>query len=144
MPDLQTTASYYENKPHLARSKIEAMKRGFLGRCPACGSGRLFGRFLKVVDHCPECNEDYTHQRVDDLPAYLVVLVVGHIVVGGFMMTDLVWIVPGWLHLAIWVPITLLLSLALLQPTKGAIVGLQWAARMHGFGGDHPKPEGTP
>jgi uncharacterized protein (DUF983 family) len=47
-------------------------------------------------------------------------------------MTEL----PMWLHLSIWVPLTVILALALLQPVKGAIVGLQWALYMHGFGGE--------
>jgi uncharacterized protein (DUF983 family) len=38
-----------------------------------------------------------------------------------------------WLHAAIWLPLTFGMSLALLQPIKGALVGLQWAFRMHGF-----------
>jgi uncharacterized protein (DUF983 family) len=37
-------------------------------------------------------------------------------------------------------PSTLALSAALLQPFKGAIIGWQWAKRMHGFdpAADHP------
>ncbi len=119
-----------------------AIKRGLLGVCPACGSGRLFRAWLKPCDQCDNCHEDYTHQRADDLPAYLVILLVGHITVGGFMMTDMVWLVSGWVHLIIWVPLTLILSLLLIQPVKGGVIGLQWAMRMHGFGGDEPRPEG--
>lgn len=119
----------------------QAMKRGVLGRCPHCGEGRLFRAFLKPVDNCAVCNEDFTHQRADDLPAYLSIVLVGHIVVTGFMMTDLVWTLSNWTHLAIWTPVTLLLALGTIQPIKGAVIGLQWAARMHGFGGNEPKPE---
>ncbi len=129
------------------RPLVPAMKRGFAGQCPRCGSGKLFRAYLKPVDNCAACDEDYTHQRADDLPAYLVVLIVGHITVGGFMIAEMTTDWPGWLHLAIWVPITLVLSLALLQPIKGAVIGLQWANYMHGFGGeddfvgdDHGKP----
>lgn len=125
------------------RDVAKSIKRGLRGRCPHCGEGRLFRAFLKPVDHCAVCNENYTHQRADDLPAYLSIVLVGHIVVGGFMMTDLVWTVSNWVHLAIWTPITLLLALATIQPIKGAVIGLQWAARMHGFGGEEPKPEGS-
>lgn len=123
------------------RPVAPAIKRGFLGSCPACGSGRLFRAWLKSCDRCAACNEDYTHHRADDLPAYLVILLVGHITVGGFMMTDMVWLVSSWVHLGIWVPLTLILSLLLIQPVKGGVIGLQWAMRMHGFGGDEPKPE---
>ena len=117
-----------------ARPVWPAVRRGMLGTCPNCGSGKLFYRFLKSVDHCPACHEDLTHQRADDLPAYLVIVIVGHLVVGGFMMTDLVWPASDWVHLAIWTPLTLLLSLIMIQPIKGGVIGLQWAMRMHGFG----------
>ncbi|RYG94539.1 MAG: DUF983 domain-containing protein [Alphaproteobacteria bacterium] len=124
-----------------ARNVGKSMKRGLFGRCPHCGEGKLFRAFLKPVDHCSVCNEDYTHQRADDLPAYLSIVVVGHIVVGGFMMTDMVWTLSNWTHLAIWTPLTVLLAMTTIQPIKGAVIGLQWAARMHGFGGNEPKPE---
>lgn len=121
-----------------------AMKRGFLGRCPHCGQGRLFRAFLKTHERCSVCGEAFHHHRADDLPAYLVVLIVGHVVVGGFMGLETATDWPGWLHLAIWVPITLVMALALLGPTKGAVVGLQWANFMHGFGGDTDRFETHP
>lgn len=110
-----------------------AMIRGFLCTCPNCGRGRLFGRFLKVVDHCDVCGEDFTAQRADDFPAYLVIVVVGHIVVPALLAVAIAYDPPAWLQLAIWLPITLFASLGLLQPTKGAIVALQWQTGMHGF-----------
>src|SRR5579872_7446331 len=58
-----------------------AMKRGFRGRCPRCGEGRLFRAYLKVANNCSACGLDFTPHRADDLPAYLVIVVVGHIVV---------------------------------------------------------------
>lgn len=125
------------------RDMAQSITRGLFCRCPNCGQGRLFRAFLKPVDNCAVCNEDYTHNRADDLPAYLTIVIVGHIVVGGFMMTDLVWTMSNWAHLAIWTPLTLILALAMIQPIKGAVIGLQWAARMHGFGDHEPKPEGS-
>jgi uncharacterized protein (DUF983 family) len=120
------------------RSLMQAIARGFMGKCPHCGEGRLFGKFLKVADSCDVCGEEFHHHRADDLPAYLVIVVVGHIVVGGLMVFERAFALSMWTHLAIWVPITLVMTIGLLQPTKGAVVGLQWALRMHGFSG---KPE---
>lgn len=117
------------------RSLAKSMWKGFLGRCPHCGEGKLFGRFLKVADSCDSCHEEYHHHRADDLPAYLVIVVVGHIVVGGVMGMENIWPLSTWQHLAIWVPVTLLMTIGLLQPTKGSVVGLQWALKMHGFSG---------
>jgi len=55
--------------------------RGLRGKCPNCGKGRLFRAFLKVADRCDRCGEELYHHRADDLPAYLVVVLVGHLVV---------------------------------------------------------------
>ncbi len=112
----------------------QAMWRGFLGHCPHCGQGKLFRAFVKSVDNCSVCGEDYTHQQADDFPAYITITIVGHIVLGGFLAMETLFIMSNWAHLAIWVPLTIIMSLALLQPIKGAIIGLQWANYMHGFG----------
>lgn len=114
-------------------SITRAMWRGFLGRCPNCGEGRLFGRFLKVADACPACGEEFHHHRADDFPAYLVIVVVGHIVVPMVLSVETHYAPSYWVHLALWLPLTLGLSLGLLQPTKGLVVALQWSAGMHGF-----------
>jgi uncharacterized protein (DUF983 family) len=116
-----------------AISLPQALARGFAMKCPNCGRGRLFGRFLKVVDHCEVCAEDYTPQRADDFPAYLVIVIVGHIVVPALLAVAVAYDPPAWLQLAIWLPITLFASLGLLQPVKGTIVALQWQTGMHGF-----------
>lgn len=113
----------------------QSIMRGMLNTCPACGSGKLFRSFLKPVDACAACNEEMSHQRADDLPPYLVIFVIGHVAVGGFMMTDLAFPMSMWIHLAIWTPITILAGLLSIQPIKGGVIGLQWALRMHGFGG---------
>lgn len=112
-----------------------SMARGFVGRCPHCGNGRVFGRFLKVSDSCNVCGEEFHHHRADDLPAYLVIVIVGHLMVGAFMGTETLFALSTWQHLAIWVPAALVIAIGLLQPVKGAVVGLQWALRMHGFSG---------
>jgi uncharacterized protein (DUF983 family) len=110
-----------------------SIKRGFRGRCPRCGEGKLFRAFLKVDDHCSSCELDFTPHRADDLPAYLVIIIVGHIVVPMALWIETDYAPPVWLQLSIYLPFTLVASLALLQPVKGAVVGFQWALRMHGF-----------
>lgn len=126
------------------RSLWQAMGRGFRGRCPHCGDGKLFRAYLKVADRCEQCGEDLHHHRADDLPAYLVIFIVGHIVVGAFMGAEAMLELSTWQHLAIWVPLTVVATIALLQPVKGAVVGLQWALFMHGFGGEEDKLETHP
>lgn len=116
------------------RNVWQAMARGFRGRCPKCGEGKLFQAFLKVADDCPACGQDFTHHRADDLPAYLVIVIVGHIVVPLALWIETNFAPPVAVQLAIYLPLTLVAALALLQPVKGAVVGLQWGFRMHGFG----------
>ena len=122
------------------RDVWQALKRGFRGRCPRCGEGKLFRAFLKTADSCSNCGQDFTPHRADDLPAYLVIVIVGHIVVPLALMIETNYSPPVALQLAIYLPVTLVASLALLQPVKGAVVGMQWALRMHGFDEQNPDP----
>jgi uncharacterized protein (DUF983 family) len=120
------------------RNVWTALKRGFRGRCPRCGQGKLFRAFLKVDDHCSVCQLDFTPHRADDLPAYLVIVIVGHIVVPTILWIETDYSPSIALQLSIYLPLTLILSLALLQPVKGAVVAIQWALRMHGFDEQNP------
>ena len=90
--------------------------------------------YLTVRDACPACGEALHHQRADDAPAYFTMFVVGHLVVGGVLSLEKAFAPPTWVQLSVWLPMTLVLSLALLPVIKGALVALQWALRMHGFG----------
>ena len=119
-----------------------AMKRGFRGRCPRCGQGKLFRAFLKCDGNCAVCDLDFTPHRADDLPAYLVIIIVGHIVVPTALWIETDYSPPVWLQLSIYLPFTFFASLALLQPVKGAVIGLQWALRIGGF--DENAPSDTP
>ncbi len=123
------------------RPLVQAMGRGFRSRCPKCGQGRLFRAFLKVVDRCAVCGEEYFHQRADDAPPYFVILITGHVVVPIALSVEIAYSPPYWLHALLWTPLTLAFVLGLLQPIKGAIVGWQWANRMHGFDPDHRDDE---
>jgi uncharacterized protein (DUF983 family) len=126
--------------PSAKRDVWTAMKRGWRGRCPRCGEGKLFRAFLKVANNCSVCGLDYTHHRADDLPAYLVIIIVGHIVVPLALLIETNYAPAVALQLAIYLPLTLIASLVLLQPVKGTVVGVQWALRMHGFDEANPEP----
>jgi uncharacterized protein (DUF983 family) len=128
-----------DSAPAEKRDVWTSLKRGFRGRCPRCGEGKIFCAFLKVADRCSACGLDLTPHRADDLPAYLVIVIVGHIVVPLALMIETNYSPPVALQLAIYLPLTLIASLLLLQPVKGAVVAVQWALRMHGF--DEPNPE---
>ncbi len=115
------------------RSVWQSLSRGARLRCPSCGKVKIFRAYLKVNDICPNCHEELHHHRADDAPPYFTMLIVGHVIVGGVLALEQSHAPPTWVHAAIWLPLLLIMSLALLPPIKGALVGLQWALRMHGF-----------
>jgi uncharacterized protein (DUF983 family) len=118
------------------RETWPALRRGWNGKCPCCGNGPILRGYLTVRDACPSCGEDLHHQRADDGPAYLTILIVGH------LMAPLLLFVFTTFHpepvtmIAIFSLFTVVTSLYLLPRIKGAMVALQWAKRMHGFGAD--------
>lgn len=116
------------------RNLKQSLFRGWKRKCPNCGSGPMFRSYLTVRETCPVCTEDLSHHRADDGPAYLTILIVGHI-----LAPLLLWVYtefrPEPIVLATGFSIAcVLLSLYLLPRLKGAIVAFQWAKRLHGFG----------
>lgn len=111
-----------------------AMLRGWRRRCPCCGAGPLLRGYLKVRDTCPVCGEELYHQRADDGPAYLTILIVGHLM-APLLLYIFVEYRPDPLVLASAFCVgTVALSLFLLPRLKGVMIAIQWAKRMHGFG----------
>jgi uncharacterized protein (DUF983 family) len=111
-----------------------AMWTGAKCRCPACGRGKLYRGYLKVVDACSSCGTELHHQRADDAPPYFTMFIVGHIVIGGLLAVEKKFAPDTMTQLLIWLPLACILSLALLPVIKGALIGQQWALRLHGFG----------
>lgn len=122
----QSTPEEREMKP--------ALFKGWRRKCPNCGKGALFKGYLKVNDSCPVCREELFHHRADDGPAYLTILVVGHLM-APLLHIAFVHFRPEPLVLfTIFTVGCVTLSLYLLPRLKGAIVAYQWAKRMNGFG----------
>jgi len=134
-------ADYQDLEP---RSVWTAMRKGWRRRCPSCGEGRVFDGYTKVNDECPSCGLELHHHRSDDLPPYLSIMIVGHIIVPLVLIVEQTWHPVLWLHMALWLPLVILLSLYLLPRLKGAVIGLQWANRMHGFGLEEEDEPVTP
>ena len=135
MTDLATPA--FSQVPAAAcaeRPAKAAVICGWRRRCPACGKGRLFDGYLKVRPACPECGEVFSHHRADDGPAYLTMLIVGHLMAPLLMWAFLVWRPEPMVLALSFSAGCAALSLFLLPRLKGALVALQWAKRMHGFG----------
>jgi len=94
----------------------------------------MFGRYLKVRDVCPVCALEMHHHRADDAPPYFTMMILGHILVPLALMLERAAAPPLWQHFSLLLPLTLILTLLLLPRVKGALISLQWANRMHGFG----------
>lgn len=117
------------------RPMKQALLRGAVGRCPACGEGKLFNGYLKVRHDCPNCKEEFHHHRADDGPAYLTVLIVSHIV-GPLILVIYMMYRPSAMTMLLGFSAAVIVSsLALLPIMKGGFVAFQWARRMHGFDG---------
>ncbi len=111
-----------------------ALRRGFRCKCPNCGSGPVLRGYLKVNDTCPVCREELHHHRADDGPAYLTILLVGHLMAPLMLTVFTVWRPEPLVLFTIFAVGCVGLSLYLLPRLKGAIVAFQWARRLGGFG----------
>lgn len=99
---------------------------GLKARCPRCGKGRLFSGFLRPAQNCDACGLDFGFADSGDGPAVFIILIVGFIVVGAALAVEVLYQPPYWLHGLLWVPLTMLLSLALLRPFKATLLALQY------------------
>jgi uncharacterized protein (DUF983 family) len=126
--------------PAEKRELLPAILNGLRCRCPKCGEGKIFRAYLKVNDACPACGEEFHHHRADDLPPYIAIIIVGHILIGLMMHLEMEYaIAPIW-YVVTMVPTALILPLVMLPSIKGGVVALQWANRMHGFDPKHRDP----
>lgn len=128
-----TTAPTPDTPDDAERLRLPAMLRGWRGKCPNCGAGPLLYGYLKVHDHCTVCDLEFHHHRADDGPAYLTLLLVGHL-----MAPMLHWVFVTFrpepiVLFTIFAVGTVALSLYLLPRLKGAMIGFQWAKEMGGF-----------
>jgi len=130
--------------PGLPASFGAAVARGALGRCPRCGEAPLFARFIRPVAHCPECGQDWRFQRADDLPAYLSILITGHLLAPVIILLIAEYDMGPGLAAAIILPLAVIMLIALLQPAKGAVIALQWWHGMHGFVRERRQPAAPP
>lgn len=114
----------------------QAMGRGLHCRCPNCNEGKMFRSFLKVNPTCEACGERFDGHRADDMPPYITIMIVGHIIVAANLFFERAAEWPMWWHMALWPSLTIIMTLAIMQPVKGALIAYQWALRMHGFDPD--------
>jgi len=105
---------------------VDPVRAGLSGRCPRCGEGRLFNGFLALGERCGNCRLDYSFADAGDGPAVFVILIIGFVVVGLALWLEVNHGPPLWLHFLLWIPLTLILSLAALRALKGLMIVLQY------------------
>jgi uncharacterized protein (DUF983 family) len=110
---------------------VPALVRGLRGKCPRCGEAALFRKWLKPVERCPHCKQDWSVQQADDFPAYIGIFVVGHLLAPVVIAMIGTFGMSAWLTLAIILPVAIVMLLVTLQPTKGGVIGFLW---WHGIG----------
>jgi uncharacterized protein (DUF983 family) len=137
MTETMTNDPFADTHPP-RRQLWPAMLKGMKLKCPKCGDGSMFGSYLKTVDSCGNCGQELHHHRADDAPPYFTIFISGHIIIPLMILMERLWEPALWIHMAIWLPATVIMCLAMLPPVKGSLVGLQWAFRMHGFEADEP------
>lgn len=115
----------------LPQSAVAALLRGVRRRCPRCGEAALFRKWLKPVEACPHCRQDWSVQQADDFPAYIGIFVVGHLLAPVVITLIGAFGLSAWLTLAIILPVAVAMLLAMLQPVKGAVIAFLW---WHGIG----------
>lgn len=105
---------------------VTPLRAGLTCKCPACGKGKFFNGFLDIVDKCEVCGQDFSAVNSGDGPAVFIILIVGFLVGGLAVLTELIFHPPYWLQLTIWLPTILILCIALLRPCKALLIALQF------------------
>ena len=122
-PDRVQAAGGEGSPPAVA---VSAVRAGVKGRCPRCGQGRLFDGFLKVRPSCEACALDFTTIQTGDGPATFIMQIAGFLVGFSALFVEIRYHPPMWLHLIVWLPLVVALSLALMRPGRGLMIGLQY------------------
>ena len=104
------------------KRNISPLKSGLRLRCPSCGIGKLYKSFLKLDKACGNCGEDFSHADTADGPAVFVMLIAGFVIVFSALIVEVGYEPPYWVHVMLWQPIVIGLSLALLRPLKAELI----------------------
>ncbi|MGH1416790.1 MAG: DUF983 domain-containing protein [Pelagimonas sp.] len=115
------------------RDMKRSLGRGLMLRCPECGTGKLLHSYLKVNDSCDCCGLELHKAKADDGPAYMTILIVGHILAFGLHFSYVTYRPEPMTIVMIGLALTMSSSLLLLPRMKGLIIGFQWAKRMYGL-----------
>ena len=102
---------------------------GLRGSCPRCGARTLFRSFVAFADSCPGCGLDYRAFNVGDGPVVFLTLGIGALVTALALWVEFTF-EPGLLvHVLLWVPFTLALTMLSLRIGKGLLLALEFRNR---------------
>jgi uncharacterized protein (DUF983 family) len=107
------------HSPPLARVALR-------GLCPNCGAGRLFEGWIAFAPQCEACGLDFSSFNVGDGAAAFLIFIVGGIVFAGIIIVSLAFNPPWWVHVLLWLPLTLILTLALLRVSKALLLASEY------------------
>ena len=102
------------------------LRSSLLGRCPRCGQASLFSGYLHIAPGCSHCGLDYALFDVGDGASVFVILIVGFLVVGAALVTEIAWSPPYWVHAVLWLPAIVILTFGGLRLAKSALMVLQY------------------
>lgn len=125
MPDLQIQ----EGQPGIAKAAL-------FGLCPECGAKTLFAGPARFSERCSGCGLDYSGFNVGDGPAALLTLLIGALIIILAIILDSAMRPPFWVHVVIWVPFTIAMTIYALRVSKGALLAAEHYNRAHEAGRD--------
>ena len=105
---------------------VDPSSAAMAGRCPRCGEGKLFDGFVSLKESCSNCGLSYKFADSGDGPAVFIILIAGFLIIAPMFYVENAYAPPIWLHLVVFLPLTLMVCLGMLRPMKGLMIGLQF------------------
>ncbi|MGN6670657.1 MAG: DUF983 domain-containing protein [Candidatus Nucleicultricaceae bacterium] len=109
-----------------AISKKTVVWRGIRGLCPKCGQGRLFVKYIALKEKCSVCFEELAKHRADDGPAWLTILLTGHIMVPFLLYISRIDAISEWQAITVSVILTIIVAFVMLPFSKGLFISVLW------------------
>lgn len=92
--------------PEESKGQPGIAEAALFGLCPRCGARSLFAGWIRFADRCRACGLDLTRFNVGDGPAAFLTLIVGAVVVVLALWLQLAAEPPWWVHVLLWLPLT--------------------------------------
>ncbi len=96
------------------------------GLCPRCGARTLFSGIATFSGRCRACQLDFSAFNVGDGPAAFLILIIGALITGLAIALELGASPPAWVHVLLWLPITLLAVAGSLRVSKAMLLALEY------------------